>query len=75
MTLIEELKAINASLPAPARRKQIRVNARVTHQRVAEELGVHRITVLRWEKGASEPGPRVRARYAELLCAMERVGG
>lgn len=74
MALLEELKTLDIHLPEPARRKAIRRAAGVTHERLAEELGVHRITVLRWEKGSSEPGFRVRARYAELLRAMERAG-
>jgi transcriptional regulator with XRE-family HTH domain len=73
MALLEELEALDIRLPEPARRKAIRRAAGITHDRIAAELGVHRLTVLRWEKGTSEPGFRVRARYAELLRAMERV--
>lgn len=69
--LVEEVR-LARRLPPPADRKAIRKAAGVSHGRVADELGVHRITVLKWESGDRTPrGDRLR-RYVELLEALKR---
>lgn len=40
---------------------------------MARELGIHRITLHRWESGAGSPSVVQRARYCDLLAALQRV--
>jgi transcriptional regulator with XRE-family HTH domain len=46
----EELGAMRAALPAPARRREIRLAAGGSQAVVAEMVGVTRISVLWWER-------------------------
>jgi len=54
MTLIDELQQ-RRRLPPVAMRRAIRVAANVSQARMARELDVHRITLIRWENGTCEP--------------------
>lgn len=71
MTLIDEVRRARG-LPKPPVAKMIRVAAGVSQQRFADELGVHRLTVHRWEQGLRTPRGEMRARYADLLDALQR---
>lgn len=71
-TLIDELAA--RRLPPVAMRRAIRIAARVSQVRMAAELGVHRLTFIRWENGACEPRGESAGRYASLLAALEHLG-
>ena len=71
MRLIDEVQA--RQLPRPAARRAIRVRAGVSQVRMAEEMGVHRITLIRWETGASEPRGESAERYAKLLDDLRQV--
>jgi DNA-binding transcriptional regulator YiaG len=73
MTLIDEIQ--ERRLPPVAVRRAIRLAARVSQARMARELGVHRITIVRWENGASEPRGEHRKIYARLLADLQQVGG
>ena len=64
-TLIEEVRA--RRLPPRQVARAIRVAAGVTQGRMATELGLHRVTVARWEAGAQVPTGEARERYAHLL--------
>lgn len=66
MTLIDEVREARR-LPAPAAARLIRVSAGVSQTRLAREVGVHRVTIARWEAGTRRPCGRVRGRYAEIL--------
>lgn len=44
----------------------------MSQDRLAAELGVHRVTVARWESGERRPRAEMRRRYADLLAALER---
>jgi len=70
--LLDEVK-VARSLPAPSLAREIRRAAGVSQQRLADELGVHAATVLRWEAGAQRPSGRVRAAYAQLLTELNRA--
>lgn len=70
-TLLEEAQ-LAMRLPYPDEAKAIRLAAGVSLQRLAEELGVHPLTVIRWEAGESRPRFAVRARYAEILEGLRR---
>jgi len=71
MTLLDEIRSRKA-LPRPAKARAIRIAAGVSQVRLAEELGVTRITVLRWEAGEYTPRGQLRDAYAELLEGLRR---
>jgi transcriptional regulator with XRE-family HTH domain len=62
-------------LPPPPVARAIREAAHVTQERLAEELGVHRVSLARWEAGTRAPRGKLRARYAQLLRELERAIG
>ena len=66
MALLDEVRTLQR-LPAPARAKAIREAAGVSQERLAEELGVHRVTLARWELGERRPRGHSKIAYAELL--------
>ena len=66
--LVEELRA--RRLPPLEQRRSIRRDAGVSQERLARELGVHRVTVARWELGR-DPRGRLRERYLDLLAALQ----
>ncbi|MFG2503231.1 helix-turn-helix domain-containing protein [Streptomyces sp. NPDC048441] len=55
-----------AELPAPARRQELREQARLPKAQVARALGVSPSTVSGWESGR-EPSGEIRTKYAYLL--------
>lgn len=59
-------------LPPPATARAIRRAAGVSQARLAVELGVHRVTVARWELGTRTPSGRHRLAYVELLEDLRR---
>ena len=63
--LIDEVRRAR-SLPRPAMARAIRESAGVSQARLAAELGVHRMTVARWESGARSPRSDQRTAYAAL---------
>ncbi|MGX5770483.1 helix-turn-helix transcriptional regulator [Microbacterium trichothecenolyticum] len=66
MSLIDNVRTRSA-LPTPALRRAIREAAGVSQGQIARELGVHRMTVCRWEAGTSTPrGDHLHA-YAAIL--------
>lgn len=68
MTLLDEVRqAKNLRLPPPTTARMIRLAAGVTQERLAQELGVHRMTVHRWETGERAPRGLHRVVYARLL--------
>lgn len=71
-SLADEVRA-RPRLPAPAERQAIRRKADVPQDRMALELGVHRVTFLRWERGDRTPrGARLEA-YARLLHELDEA--
>jgi DNA-binding XRE family transcriptional regulator len=69
--LIDEVRA-NRRMPLPETARMIRRAAHVTQARMAQELGVDRITLHRWEAGLAKPRPALRARWAALLEELQR---
>ena len=59
-------------LPPPAVQKAILQAAGVSQARVANELGVHRVSVARWLGGSRRPRGEMRQRYQELLEELQR---
>lgn len=55
------------SLPAPTVARAIREAAGVSQARLAAELGVHELTVHRWEAGTRTPHGGLRLSYTRLL--------
>lgn len=67
--LIDEVRATRRLSPKVAR--AIRQDAGISQQRLADELGVSRVTVTRWENGAFRPRGDTARRYAELIARLE----
>jgi transcriptional regulator with XRE-family HTH domain len=59
----------------PELAKAIRVSADVTQSDVANELGVHRVTVARWELGLRRPRGELLDQYLELLHRLQEAAG
>jgi len=72
MTLVEEVRMLQ-ELPKPARARAIREAAGLSQGRIALELGVHRITVSRWENGERCPRGASRLAWADLLDTLRRA--
>lgn len=70
--LIGSLQAARR-LPAPAGRRAIRLAVGATQQQVADELGIDRVTIARWELGLREPRGALRLRYLALLDELRRL--
>lgn len=67
-------RAERRMLPPPITRRAIRIAAGVQVAEVAEELGICRQAVYKYEDGTREPRGQLRERYAELLRALKRSG-
>ncbi|WP_405766996.1 helix-turn-helix domain-containing protein [Streptomyces sp. NBC_00080] len=59
-----------APLPPPKLRRHLREAASLTHDQVAERVGVARETVRAWESGRTTPRGRRREAYAKLLASL-----
>ncbi|MDQ3326232.1 MAG: helix-turn-helix domain-containing protein [Actinomycetota bacterium] len=70
--LLDEV-ARRRRVPAPAVARAIRVEAGVSQQRLADEVGVHRMTVARWEAGERRPRGAMAARWAEVLDSLREA--
>ena len=71
-SLAEEVRS-RPKLPDPAVRQAIRRKADVPQDRMAQELGVHRVTFLRWERGDRTPRGAQLDAYARLLRELDEV--
>jgi DNA-binding XRE family transcriptional regulator len=71
-TLVDELRRAR-TLPPPSTARLIRVIAGATQEQLGHQLGVHRITVARWEAGTRKPRGSVRAAYADLLRQLREL--
>jgi DNA-binding transcriptional regulator YiaG len=65
MQLAERLRL--RRLPEPERARAIRVAAGATQSEVAEAIGVHVVTVARWEARRRKPRGLAAEKYAALL--------
>lgn len=72
--LAEQVKQARR-LPPPAIARGIRDAAGVSQQQVADELGVNRVSVARWELGVRVPRGELRLRYVELLDELREAAG
>jgi transcriptional regulator with XRE-family HTH domain len=70
-SLIEKAH-LRRTLPTPEERRQIRTQARLTQQNVAEALGSDRASVSRWESGERSPRGSMLDAYAALLDRIKR---
>lgn len=71
--LMDELRT-RPRPPVPAIAKAIREAAQVSQARLAEELGVHRVTVARWEDGTRRPSGSTLGCYLALLEQLRALG-
>lgn len=69
--LVEEVRRARR-LPPPQLAKAIRMAAGVSQQRLADELGVHRVSVARWELGQRRPRGRLLVSYGALLDQLQQ---
>lgn len=58
-------------LPDPATRQAIRVAAGVSRRAMAEQLGCHEQTIIRWEAGTRVVSGRYYAAYSALLARLD----
>ena len=70
--LVREIE-IRRQLPSRALARAIREEAGVSQKRMAEELGVHPVTVARWELGTRRPRGRTLKAYVEVLAALRQA--
>lgn len=70
--LLEEVRE-SLALPSADVARQIREAAGVSQARLAAELGVHELTVKRWESGARTPHGDLRRAYGRLLAGLDQV--
>lgn len=70
--LVAEVRE-SLSLPGPSVARAIRQAAGVSQARVADELGVHWLTVQRWESGEHVPRGELRLRYRRLLNELDEA--
>lgn len=70
--LLDEVRE-SLALPGPDVARQIREAAGVSRVRLANELGVHEITVQRWEAGLHAPHGELRRAYSRLLAELDQV--
>jgi DNA-binding transcriptional regulator YiaG len=64
--LVQQVKAARR-LPPPAIARAIRDEAGVSQQAIADELGVGRVTIARWELGTRVPRGELRLAYIRVL--------
>jgi DNA-binding transcriptional regulator YiaG len=60
-------------LPSPRIARAIREEAGVSQVALAAELGVHRVTLVRWESGTRRPRGKTLAAYVALLDQLREV--
>jgi transcriptional regulator with XRE-family HTH domain len=70
--LLDEVRE-SLALPSPGVAREIREAAGVSQARLAAELGVHELTVHRWERGARTPRGELRRSYARLLADLDQL--
>jgi transcriptional regulator with XRE-family HTH domain len=70
---IEQELARARRLPSPALARELRRDAGLSQELVAQELGVHRVTLNRWERGRQHPSRGARDRWADLLSELRDV--
>jgi len=66
---VSEIRAARR-LPPPVVARAIREAAGVSQSRAARQIGVHRLTLLRWETGTRAPNEAHRSEYARVLDQM-----
>lgn len=71
-TLLDEIQLVR-SFPSPSEAKALRLRARISRRRLADELKVDVATLWRWEEGRSEPRGRSLIDYARLLAELQQV--
>lgn len=68
--LVAEVRE-SRSLPRPDEARSIREAAGVSQARLGAELGVHELTVHRWETGVHSPRGAKRLAYVRLLRELD----
>jgi DNA-binding transcriptional regulator YiaG len=71
--LVEQVAERRRQAVDPGVARAIRLNAGVSQAALAAELGVHRMTVNRWERGARRPSRTQLVAYRRLLDQLQDV--
>lgn len=71
MNNLAELVKARRDLPVPKMRRALREAAGVSQDAIAIAVGVHRMTVNRWESGRCEPTPAHVVAYAAIMRALQ----
>ena len=69
MGIVDEVRE-GQGLPEPRSARALRIAAGVSQARLAQEIGVHRMTVARWESGERRPLGVHRLLYARVLAEL-----
>lgn len=73
LSLREEAR-LSSQLPSPPLARNIRIAAGISVNRLASAVGVHPVTVSRWEAGTRSPRGELRLIYAVALQDLLRGG-
>jgi len=67
-----ELARLRRHLPSPSARRRLRERVGLSQEQIAQELGVDRAAVSRWESGVRSPRGATLRPYVELLERLAR---
>lgn len=70
MTNLAQRLEAATKLPAPRTRRAIRNDAGISQQEIADEIGVHRMTIARWEAGTHQPRGDRLVQYFQIIEQM-----
>lgn len=70
--LLDRARALG-QLPAPRQRRLIRESAGASQRDLADALGVHVMTLNRWERGQVRPRAQHVVAYADILRRLEHA--
>lgn len=71
----KKVRTRDEALPPPEERKRVRKAYGVTQGDLADELGVHRITVSAWERGTYDPTGETLDKYLAAFAHMKKEIG
>lgn len=73
-SLVSEVRTMR-QLPTPTLARAVREAAGVSQARLAQELGVGRVTITRWESGQRRPRGPLARRYGDLIARLRTEVG
>jgi transcriptional regulator with XRE-family HTH domain len=67
---IRRKREARRTLPSPALCRELRLQAQLSQQDIADALGVHRESVSRWERGERSPRGDLLLNYVDVLRSL-----